>query len=265
MKSETVTKIQSAIIGNAGEHLAISYLLRKNLIAGLAPQNTEDFDVVVMSRTGQTLFPVQVKASTKKNWMLSKKHERPIKNLIYIFIRFSKDLMNSEMYILDSEKVAQVTKTSHAIWLKLPSSNGAPHKSTKIRNLIAEGKIELANLMLGRPYEISGIVTRGKKIARDLGFPTANFFPKDLLIKPKFGVYKVLVNGKYKGVMNFGTKPTLGSSPPLFEVHIFNFNQDLYNKKITVELLEFIREEKKFSGIEELKNQIKKDCEIANV
>ena len=138
MKSETDTNIQSAIIGNAGEHLAISYLLRKNLIAGLAPQNTEDFDVVVMSRTGQTLFPVQVKASTKKNWMLSNKHERPIKSLIYIFIRFSKDLMNSEMYILDSEKVAQVTKTSHAIWLKLPSSNGAPHKSTKIRNLIID-------------------------------------------------------------------------------------------------------------------------------
>ena len=131
-------QIQSAVIGAAGEHLAISHLLRKNLVAGLAPQNTEDFDVIVMTKSGQLLFPVQVKTSTQKKWMLSEKHERPIKNLIYIFIRFSKDLMNSEMYILDSEKVAQVTKTSHAIWLKLPSSNGAPHKSTKIRNLIID-------------------------------------------------------------------------------------------------------------------------------
>ena len=76
-------KIQSAILGSAGEHLAISFLLRKNLIAGLAPQNTEDFDVVVMSKSGQLLFPVQVKTSTKKDWMLSKKQETPIPNLIY--------------------------------------------------------------------------------------------------------------------------------------------------------------------------------------
>jgi len=145
-------KIQSAVIGAAGEHLAISHLLRKNLVAGLAPQNTEDFDVIVMTKSGELLFPVQVKTSTHKNWMLSEKHERPIKNLIYIFIRFSKDLMNSEMYILDSAKVAQVTKKSHEIWLKLPSLNGAPHKSTVIRNLIMDHSVLTSRITSPEKY-----------------------------------------------------------------------------------------------------------------
>lgn len=138
MPDEKSSKIQSAIIGNAGEHLAISYLLRKNMIAGLAPQNTEDFDIVVMSKNGTTLFPVQVKTSTKKNWMLSKKHESPIKNLIYIFIRFSSDLMESEMFMMTSKKVSEVTSISHQIWLKLPNKDGGPHKDSDIRNLMID-------------------------------------------------------------------------------------------------------------------------------
>ena len=131
-------KLQSAIIGSAGEHLAISLLLRRNLIAGLAPQNTEDFDIVVMTKSGQLLFPVQVKASTKKNWMLSLKHENAIKNLVYIFVRFSSDLMDSEIYILDSKKVAEVTSMSHSIWLKLPNKDGGKHNDSMIRNLKAD-------------------------------------------------------------------------------------------------------------------------------
>lgn len=143
-------------------------------------------------------------------------------------------------------------------------SSNQIYSSSKIRELIKAGKIDLANGVLGRPYEISGIVVSGQKIARNLGFPTANLIPKAHLIKPKYGVYKALVNNKYKAVVNFGIKPTFANNKPLFEAHIFEFNQDIYGKKITVELLDFIREEKKFSSIEELKNQIKIDCKIAN-
>ena len=128
-------KIQSAVIGAAGEHLAISYLLRNNLVAGLAPQNTENFDVVVMNKQGQLLFPVQVKTSTGKDWMLSRKHETPIKNLIYIFIRFSKNLLDSEIYILSAEKVSEITKMSYQIWKKLPNKDGGEHNDSEIRKL----------------------------------------------------------------------------------------------------------------------------------
>ncbi len=140
------------------------------------------------------------------------------------------------------------------------------YSSTKIRNLILAGNIKAANQMLGRNYEICGTVIKGKELARTLGFPTANFLPRKDLIKPKFGVYKtkVLIDKKeYPAILNFGIKPTFNGTEPLFEVHIFDFNQEIYGKKITLELLDFIREEKKFNGIEELKEQIKKDVNIA--
>jgi riboflavin kinase/FMN adenylyltransferase len=91
--------------------------------------------------------------------------------------------------------------------------------------------------------------------------------PKKDFIQPKFGVYKInaIINGKsHLAIMNFGIKPTFANNQPIFEAHIFNFSQDIYGKKITVELLDFIREEKKFNGLEELKEQIKQDCRAVN-
>jgi riboflavin kinase/FMN adenylyltransferase len=137
------------------------------------------------------------------------------------------------------------------------------YSSTKIRHLIQSGDIKAANQMLGRNYQVNGVIIRGKQLARTLGFATANFLPKKDLIKPKFGVYKaiLLIEGKeHPAILNFGIKPTFSGVQPLFEVHIFNFNKEIYGKKIGVELLEFIREEKKFNSIEELKQQIEKDA-----
>jgi riboflavin kinase/FMN adenylyltransferase len=137
--------------------------------------------------------------------------------------------------------------------------------STKIRDFIENGDVKSANQMLGRNYQITGSVIKGKQLARSIGFPTANFVPKEGLLKPKFGVYRVnvLVDKKeHRGILNFGIKPTFNGLEPLFEVHIFDFNCDIYGKKIVVELLNFVREEKKFSGIEELKMQIQKDVEM---
>ncbi|MFT7087210.1 MAG: riboflavin kinase/FMN adenylyltransferase [Rickettsiales bacterium] len=134
--------------------------------------------------------------------------------------------------------------------------------STKIREFLLAGDVKSANKMLGRNYQICGTIIKGKQLARSLGFPTANFLPRKDLIKPKFGVYKskVLIDGVgHKAILNFGIKPTFAGDKPLFEVHIFDFNSDIYGKKITVELIDFIREEKKFNGIMELREQIKKD------
>jgi riboflavin kinase/FMN adenylyltransferase len=138
--------------------------------------------------------------------------------------------------------------------------------STKIRNFIENGDVKSANQMLGRNYQICGTVIKGKQLARSIGFPTANFLPKKDLLQPKFGVYKAKIwidKKEYSAILNFGIKPTFKESEPLFEVHIFDFNQEIYDKEITVELIDFIRKEKKFSGIEELKEQIKKDVKIA--
>ena len=139
------------------------------------------------------------------------------------------------------------------------------YSSTKIRNLISSGNIKNANQMLGHNYLVSGVVIKGKQLARTLGFPTANFLPKKDLIRPKFGVYRasVLLDQKeYSAILNFGIKPTFSGSQPLFEVHIFNFNKQIYGKKIIVNLLDFIREEKKFNSATELKLQIVTDCKF---
>ena len=115
---------------------------------------------------------------------------------------------------------------------------------------------------------LSGLVNEGKKLARQLGFPTLNMPAKKNIIKPKFGVYKSLVfipslNQKFSAITNFGVKPTVtNQNQPIFETHIPGFFGDLYGKKISVELLDFVREEKKFSSLEELKSQIGRDLEM---
>ena len=124
---------------------------------------------------------------------------------------------------------------------------------------------------MGHNFAIDGIVVEGKKIAGELGYKTANINHKINLIKPKFGVYQTQTfiydeNKFYNSITNFGIKPTFDNkdSKPLFETHLLNFSKNLYHKKIRVEFLDFIRDEKKFSSIEELKNQIKSDLNQIN-
>ncbi|MBM5782184.1 MAG: bifunctional riboflavin kinase/FAD synthetase [Pelagibacterales bacterium] len=142
--------------------------------------------------------------------------------------------------------------------------------STLIREMISKGNIKQANTLLGRNFNVSGIVNFGKQIARQLGFPTANILSLPHIIKPKYGVYKTIthilhLNQKFFSITNFGIKPTFNNSTTqeLFETYIFDFSQNLYGKKITVEFVDFIREEKKFSSIEDLKNQIELDVAAA--
>lgn len=137
--------------------------------------------------------------------------------------------------------------------------------SSIIRRLISEGKISQANEILGKNFTICGLVNEGRKLATQLGFPTMNVAVKPNIIKPKFGVYKTTtfiphLNKKFTSITNFGVKPTVaGSNAPLFETHIPNFSEKIYGKKIIIEFLDFIREEKKFASLEELKTQIAED------
>ena len=138
--------------------------------------------------------------------------------------------------------------------------------STCIRRLLLEGKVALANIMLGRTYNLTGKVIKGEGRGRQLNFPTANL---DILnshkLIPKMGVYVVKVKGKvfedkeYFGVMNLGLRPTYEESGLFIEVHILDFNQDIYDEILKVELIEYLRGEYKFSSPEKLKEQIRKD------
>lgn len=142
--------------------------------------------------------------------------------------------------------------------------HGESVSSSRIRGLIADGNISEANELLGRNFFITGTVCEGKKLGRTLGFPTANVFLRDMTVIPKNGVYKTLitVNDKtYTAITNTGVNPTLGGEKLRTETFIPRFEGDLYGKEIKIEFIDFIRPEKKFGSIEELKIQIAKDIE----
>ena len=133
--------------------------------------------------------------------------------------------------------------------------------STIIRKKITSGKINEANKLLGRKWSIEGKVIAGEKRGRKIGFPTCNLKLNNYVI-PKPGVYAVKVNGNNfakKGIANIGFRPTFNGQSLLLETNIFGINKNLYNKVINVHFKKFIRKEKKFQNIEELKKQIKID------
>lgn len=135
--------------------------------------------------------------------------------------------------------------------------------STKIRNALNEGKIALANEYLGYNYLFSGTVIHGKKLGRTIGFPTANLkIEESYKLIPAIGVYAVkctVVTKTVNGMLNIGTNPTVDGQNTSIEVHLFDFQEDLYDKKITIELIKRIRDEQKFASVDELKQQLHKD------
>ena len=135
--------------------------------------------------------------------------------------------------------------------------------STLIRKLLETGNLQNANKLLSRNWSIDGKVEKGRMMGRKIGFPTCNIDIGNYVIA-KPGVYSVSVkldkNKKiFKGIANLGYRPTFNQKKILLEVNLFNFSGNLYNKKLSVDFLKFIRGEKKFKNIEELKKQIKKD------
>lgn len=135
--------------------------------------------------------------------------------------------------------------------------------STKIRKALEEGNVTLANEYLGYSYMLTGFVTIGKGFGRTIQFPTANLkIAEDFKLIPKNGVYIVhalLDNQKVEGMMNIGMNPTVEGSEKTIEIHFFDFDADLYNKKITIHIEKRIREEKRFETIEALHEQLQKD------
>lgn len=139
------------------------------------------------------------------------------------------------------------------------TKDGLTMSATLIRGLIEEGKVEEANRYLGIPYYIKGRVSHGRTDGRRLGFPTANLSIDEGRIIPRLGVYRtaLVINGKiYSGVSNIGKCPTFDGEEIRLETHIIDFEGDLYGREIRVYLLGFLRGERRFDSIEELKKQI---------
>ncbi len=147
------------------------------------------------------------------------------------------------------------------------SENGRKISSTEIRELIKTGEIKKANRLLGSDFAFRLPVAYGKHIGRTMNFPTINQYIPKCQVKPKFGVYasETEIKGRvYGSVTNVGIKPTVGSEAPLAETYIMDFpGGDLYGETVKVSLVDFVRPEMKFSGMEELKARIAKDTETA--
>lgn len=142
------------------------------------------------------------------------------------------------------------------------SDASARISSARVRCALARGDLNAARQMLGRNYSMTGRVSHGDKRGRQWGFPTLNIAVRK---PPLTGVFAVCVQGiddkEYSGVANLGTRPTVGGLKTLLEVHLFDFDRDLYGRRICVEFIEKIRDERKFDSFDQLKTQILADCE----
>ncbi|WP_374630453.1 bifunctional riboflavin kinase/FAD synthetase [Ferrovibrio sp.] len=155
---------------------------------------------------------------------------------------------------------------AHGIGLSIVQSQGdgnGAYSSTRIRSLLQAGAPDQAAELLGRYWEVEGLVQRGDQRGRTIGFPTANVDMGDYLV-PKLGVYAIRVRlsdgSEREGVANLGLRPTFGKDKVALEAHLFDFQGDLYGQALRVAFIGFIRPERKFAGLDELKAQIAADA-----
>ncbi len=179
----------------------------------------------------------------------------------YIFVsknfKFGKNRLGNVNVLKKSEKIFNYKTIIASPLTRLKKTIS----STLIRNKIHSGRILEVTNLLGRLWSIQGKVIKGMRRGSKIGFPTCNIKLNDYVI-PKLGVYSVLVesnNFKKKGIANVGYRPTFNGQNLLLEVNIFGINKNLYNKELKVDFKRFIRSERKFSGLEQLKRQIKID------
>lgn len=168
--------------------------------------------------------------------------------------------------------IEQLTEYSHLYDFKveeIPAQDidDVSVSSTKIRRALASGELKTANNYLGYNFMLNGTVVNGKKLGGTIGYPTANIDVKEAYkLIPKTGVYVVkssIENNTVFGMMNIGTRPTVNGNHQTIEVHFFDFNEDLYDKNLTIELIYFLRDEHKFDSVNNLILQLKKDEETA--
>ena len=197
-------------------------------------------------------FGIEVKAKSLSSFTTTKE----LKNIL-----LSNDHKGTPKLILGEGSNILFTKDFDGLVLKNKIIS-----STLIRNLLSNGKLEYANQLLARKWSIESKVQKGRQMGKEIGFPTCNMDIKDYVI-PKLGVYAVRIHQRnnrkvLKGIANMGYRPTFNQKKLLLEVYIFNFSDNLYNKYLTIEFINFIRKEKKFKNINQLKKQINSDLKL---
>lgn len=191
-----------------------------------------------------------------KNFLIEKLHTRRL--VLGFNHHFGKNREGSPVYL------AETIKEWNFVLTLFPPIfiNGEIVSSSKIREFICKGDIESANKMLGRPYSVYGMVVEGQKLGRKLGVKTANLKVHPYKLLPHNGVYVVEVvykNKVFKGVASVGTRPTVDGKKAITEVHIFDFDKEIYGEYLKVNFLKYLRPERKFESIEELKDAIHHD------
>ncbi|MBO8160730.1 MAG: bifunctional riboflavin kinase/FAD synthetase [Thermosipho sp. (in: Bacteria)] len=233
----------------------------KGKFDGLLITLEERINLLEMYGTVYTLDLLKIKNITAEDFFhFIQKNTKAI--IVGDDFRFGKNAKGDVKYL---EKLCKENNIKLKV-IKDIMANGERISSSLIRKLLKEGNIEKANYLLGRPYSIHGKVYKDKQIGKKLGFPTANIKRDKNLIHPKNGVYlcRVYTPELHYGLMNIGIRPTIEKTKVIkYEVYIFDFDENLYNKNIYVELLEYLREEIEFENIQMLINQMKKDVKIA--
>lgn len=227
-------------------------------------QRLANFEVLGIEQTIVVAFDREFATKTAEDFLTSVARDRLHAREVYLGkgFAFGKDrggnidLLRQMSKKLDffADEVEEVRLRGHRI------------SSSKIRHLLVEGRTNLARRMLGRPYGVEGVIIRGNRRGHAIGFPTANLRPHNRVI-PKFGVYATatLVDGSWRrSITNIGVRPTFeNEAEPSIESYLFDFDGDLYGDVLRVRFLHRIRDERKFSGIDELKAQIEKDTRRA--
>ena len=237
------------------KNFRISNINQKNIIL-----KREGVDFVITQKFDKKFSKIKSDFFIKK--ILSKKIEAK-----YIFVsnnfRFGNKREGDVSQLIKNEKIYdyKIIKPQPLILNQIVVS------STYIRSLLEKGNLKKTNKLLGRNWTIEGTVQKGRQQGKKIGFPTCNIDIKDYVIA-KPGVYAVKVNRKnsnksLKAIANLGYRPTFNQKEILLEVHIFNFSGNLYNKYLSIEFTKFIRKEKKFKNVNQLKKQIQKDLKTA--
>lgn len=227
-------------------------------------QRLANLDVLGIDQTIVIRFDREFAASSAEEFLRDIVHDRLHAKEVYLGkgFAFGKDRrgnidllrkMSSELDFY-ADEVEEVRLRGHRI------------SSSRIRERLTEGRVNLARRMLGRPYGVEGVIIRGNRRGHTIGFPTANLKPHNRVI-PRFGVYATatLINGTWRrSITNIGVRPTFEKEvEPSIETYIFDFDEELYGDVIRVRFLHRIRDEHKFNGIDELKAQIEKDTRRA--
>ena len=227
-------------------------------------QRLANLEVLGIEQTIVIPFTREFSGQPAENFLADIIYDRLQAREVYIGkgFAFGKDRGgNIELLRVMSEKLGFIADEVEEVQLR-----GMRISSSKIRKLLADGYVNLARRLLGRPYGVEGVIIRGNRRGHTIGFPTANLKPQNRVI-PKFGVYATatLIDGSWrKSITNIGVRPTFESdADPSIETYVFDFDGDLYGDVLRVRFLHRIRDERKFNGIDELKAQIEKDSNRA--